>query len=66
MINEKNRTVEISLGIATPFLFGHTEQITFILRSIKTKKIPNAWLFHGPLGIGKASLALNIAKILSK
>ncbi len=65
MIDEKNRSVEVSSDILDPFLFGHLEQITFILRSIKTNKIPNAWLFHGPLGIGKASLALNIAKILS-
>ena len=65
MIDGKNHTFEVSSDFLAPFLFGHTEQITFILRSIKTNKIPNAWLFHGPLGIGKASLALNIAKILS-
>ena len=65
MINERNHAVEVSSDILAPFLFGHAEQIALILRSIKTNKIPNAWLFHGPLGIGKASLALNVAKILS-
>ncbi len=65
MIDEKNLTVEVSSDILAPFLIGHTEQISLILRSIKTNKIPNAWLFHGPLGVGKASLALNVAKILS-
>ena len=65
MINERNHAVEVSSDILAPVLFGHTEQIAFILSSIKTNKIPNAWLFHGPLGIGKASLALNVAKILS-
>ncbi len=65
MIDETNHTVEISSDIVVPVLSGHMEQIAFILNSIKTNKIPNAWLFHGPLGIGKASLALNIAKILS-
>ena len=65
MIDKKNQPVEAPSDILCPVLFGHMEQITFILRSIKTNKIPNAWLFHGPLGIGKASLALNIAKILS-
>ena len=48
-----------------PFLFGHKEQIAFLLNCIRTNQIPNAWLFHGPVGIGKASLALNVAKVLS-
>ena len=47
------------------FLFGHEEQIAYLLNCIKTNQIPNAWLFHGPVGIGKASLALNVAKVLS-
>ncbi len=49
-----------------PFrLYGHDKQVTFLLNSLKVKQIPNAWLFHGPAGIGKASLALNIAKVIS-
>ena len=48
-----------------PFLFGHKEQVAFLLNCIRTNQIPNAWLFHGPVGIGKASLALNVAKVLS-
>ena len=48
-----------------PFIFGHKEQIAFLLNCIRTNQIPNAWLFHGPVGIGKASLALNMAKVLS-
>ncbi len=47
------------------FLYGHKEQIAFLLNCIRTNQIPNAWLFHGPVGIGKASLALNVAKVLS-
>ena len=47
------------------FLFGHKEQIVYLLNCIRTNQIPNAWLFHGPVGIGKASLALNVAKLLS-
>ena len=47
------------------FLFGHKEQIAYLLNCIRTNQIPNAWLFHGPVGIGKASLALNVAKVLS-
>ena len=40
MIDERNLAVEVSSDILAPILFGHTEQITFILRSIKTNKIP--------------------------
>ena len=65
MIKEENDKLGISLNQGTSFLFGHDKQIKFILDRIKASKIPNAWLFHGPMGVGKASLALNVAKVLS-
>ncbi len=65
MIEKENRTSEISLNKEDYFLFGHEEQINFLLDRIRTSQIPNAWLFHGPRGIGKAFLASNIAKVLS-
>ncbi len=55
----------MSSSQGTSFLFGHDEQINFLLNRIKTSQIPNAWLFHGPMGVGKASLALNVGKVLS-
>ena len=65
MIEKQNHTLATSLNGGASFLFGHKEQIAFILNCIKRNQIPNAWLFHGPAGIGKASLALNVAKVLS-
>ena len=65
MIKKENHTLGLSSNQGTSFLFGHDEQIKFLLARIKTGQIPNAWLFHGPIGVGKASLALNIAKMLS-
>ena len=65
MIGEKTQTLEKSSNEGTSFLFGHKEQIALLLNCINTSQIPNAWLFHGPMGIGKASLALNVAKLLS-
>ncbi len=65
MIEKENHTLETSLNNETSFLFGHKEQIAFLLNCINTSQIPNAWLFHGPAGIGKASLAVNVAKLLS-
>ena len=65
MMREENNTLEISLNQENSFLFGHDEQISFLLDRLRTSQIPNAWLFHGPMGIGKSSLALNIGKVLS-
>ena len=65
MIEKQNHTLATSLNGGASFLFGHKEQLDFILNCIQTIQIPNAWLFHGPAGIGKASLAINVAKVLS-
>jgi DNA polymerase-3 subunit delta' len=65
MIEKEDYTFTAPSHDDNSFLFGHKEQIAFLLNCIRTKQIPNAWLFHGPVGIGKASLALNVAKILS-
>ena len=65
MIERENHTLGISSNQEACFLFGHNEQINLLLDRIITSQIPNAWLFHGPIGVGKASLALNIAKVLS-
>jgi len=65
MIDIDNNMLTKTLNEANYSLFGHKEQIAFLLNCINTGQIPNAWLFHGPVGIGKASLALNVAKLLS-
>ena len=65
MIEKENHKFTGPSNGDNSFLFGHKEQIAFLLNCIRTNQIPNAWLFHGPAGIGKASLALNVAKILS-
>ena len=65
MLENENNTLEMSPNQGTSFLLGHEKQIDCLLESIKKSQIPNAWLFHGPMGVGKASLALNVAKVLS-
>ncbi len=65
MIEKENHKFTEPSNGDNSFLFGHQEQIAFLLNCIRTNQIPNAWLFHGPVGIGKASLALNVAKVLS-
>ena len=65
MMKKGNHTLGMSLNQGASFLFGHDEQIKVLLDRIKTNQVPNAWLFHGPMGVGKASLALNVGKVLS-
>ena len=65
MIEKENHKFTGPSSGDNSFLLGHKEQIAFLLNCIRTNQIPNAWLFHGPVGIGKASLALNVAKVLS-
>ena len=65
MLKKENYTLGMSSNQGTSFLFGHDEQISFLLDRIKTSQIPNAWLFHGPMGVGKAFLAFNLGKVLS-
>jgi len=65
MIKEENDKLGVPLNQGTSFLFGHDKQIKFILDRIKESQIPNAWIFHGPMGVGKASLALHVGKVLS-
>ena len=65
MIKKEIHTLGMSSNRGNSFLFGHDKQINFILDRIKASQIPNAWLFHGPMGVGKASLALNVGKVLS-
>ena len=65
MIGKENHKFTEPSNRYNSSLFGHKEQIAFLLNCIRTNQIPNAWLFHGPVGIGKASLALNVAKVLS-
>jgi len=49
----------------TTGILGHNRQIELIINSIKKNNLPNAWLFFGPKGVGKASLALRVAKLLA-
>ena len=49
----------------TTKILGHKRQIEFISNSISQKNIPNAWLFFGSKGIGKALLAKKVAQLLA-
>ncbi len=46
-------------------VIGHKRQIEVIRRSIATRRLPPAYLFHGEEGIGKRLVAVQLAKALN-
>jgi len=48
----------------TTALFGHQGAETALLDAYKSGRIPHAWLFGGPPGIGKATLAFRLARFV--
>lgn len=49
---------------ANPDLIGQEEAEGRLLRSLESGRFPHAWLFTGPRGIGKATLAYRFARYL--
>ncbi|MFL2802142.1 MAG: AAA family ATPase [Paracoccaceae bacterium] len=45
-------------------IYGHNKAKNLFLKSLKIGKLHHAWLIHGPKGVGKATLAWKIAKLL--
>ena len=49
---------------ANPDLVGHSAAEQVLLRAYNSGRLPHAWLFQGPRGIGKATLAYRFARFL--
>lgn len=45
-------------------IFGHERAEQEILAAYKSCRMPQAWIFGGPIGIGKASLAWRLARFI--
>ena len=43
---------------------GHNSAKNSFLKSLQSEKLHHAWLIHGPKGVGKATLAWKIVKLL--
>lgn len=44
---------------------GHDRPVAVLRRLLKTRRVPNALLFHGPEGVGKRTAAVAFAKALN-
>ncbi|HPM42844.1 MAG TPA: DNA polymerase III subunit delta, partial [Candidatus Omnitrophota bacterium] len=40
-------------------ILGHEAVVSFLIQAIKNDKVAHAYIFKGPSGIGKASIAVN-------
>ena len=49
---------------ANPRLAGHADAERRLLEAYRSGRLPHAWLFSGPRGIGKATLAYRFARYL--
>src|SRR5258707_11122256 len=48
----------------TSILAGHREAESALLNAYRGGRIPHAWLIGGPQGIGKATLAYRMARVV--
>ncbi|MDX6748415.1 DNA polymerase III subunit delta' [Geminicoccaceae bacterium 1502E] len=49
---------------ASPHLFGQSAAENVLMRAWRSGRLPHAWLFTGPRGVGKATLAFRFARAL--
>lgn len=45
-------------------IIGHDHALSLLANAIRAKKVHHAWVFHGPLGVGKFTAALAFAALL--
>ncbi|MCW5756301.1 MAG: AAA family ATPase [Phycisphaeraceae bacterium] len=45
-------------------IVGHDEAINFLRDTLRAGRLPHAWMFQGPMGVGKRTLALAYAAAL--
>jgi DNA polymerase III subunit delta' len=65
-IEEPDRLLDFPHPGKTPHFYGHEEQTQALHRAITSGRFPHAWIFSGPEGIGKATLAYRLARFILK
>jgi DNA polymerase-3 subunit delta' len=54
----------VALARATTVLFGHDDAERALLEAYRSGRLHHAWLINGPAGIGKATLAYRMARVV--
>lgn len=65
---EKDKLSDCLMGfdhpVETPHFFGHQDVIAKVEAALSGGRFHHAWLFAGPEGVGKASFAYHLARVL--
>ena len=51
--------------VSTDTYFGHKGEIQTLEQSLCSGRFHHGWIFSGPLGVGKATLAYHLARVLT-
>ena len=65
-IEEPDRLLEFPHPREATRLLGHEDQIHTLQAALASNRFPHAWIFSGPAGIGKATLAYRLARFILK
>ncbi|AFX99110.1 ATPase involved in DNA replication [Candidatus Endolissoclinum faulkneri L2] len=62
--NQKNKNQGLPFPSASTELLGHEKAEGELVEAYNSGRMPHAWLFFGPTGIGKETLAFRLAKFI--
>ncbi len=65
-IEEPDRLQDFSHPREVSHFIGHAEQTRNLVAALSSNRFPHAWIFSGPAGIGKATLAYRLARTILK
>ncbi len=65
-IEEPDRLLDFPHPREVSRFLGHDEQVRSLQSALVSKRFPHAWIFSGPAGIGKSTLAYRLARTLLK
>jgi len=49
---------------ATTMIFGHDTALSRLRGALRRARPPHAWIFHGPFGVGKCTVAMELARLM--
>ena len=65
-IEEPDRLLDFLHPRESKQLIGHESQTDALIAALNSNRFPHAWIFSGPAGIGKATLAYRLTRFILK